>query len=446
MIITRKAISRRTMLRGVGATLALPLLDGMVPALAAVGKTAGRPVNRFGAVYVPNGMMMPSWTPAAEGAAFEFTPILRSLEPFRDHVLVLSGLNSKTWPGEKNTAHSKASTKFLTDSPPKATSGADLLAGTSMDQMLAREFASQTQLASLELGLESTDSAGSCDVGFSCAYSSTICWRSESTPLPMENNPRTVFERMFGDGGSTDPAARRARMQQERSILDSLLESVDRFQRGLGTGDRAKLSEYLEGVRDVERRIQNAETESVQELPVLDHPAGIPATFEEHAKLMYDLQVLAYQSDMTRVVTFMIGREFSGRQYPEIGVPDAHHPISHHAGDPAKIAGLAKIEAYHVRLFAYYLEKLRATPDGDGSLLDHMTIIYGAGMADSNAHTTLNLPMLLVGGGAGQFKGGRHLRYPAGTPLSNLHLTVMNSLGLHVDRMSDSTGMLDSIL
>jgi hypothetical protein len=446
MIITRKAIPRRTVLRGIGATLALPFLDGMVPALSALPKTAAGPPNRFGVVYVPNGIAMKYWTPAAAEGAFEFTPTLAPLEPFRDRLLVLSGLNSKQWPGEKSTAHAKASTKFLTNMPPKSTTGSDLHAGISMDQILAREFGSQTQLASLELSLESTESAATCEVGFSCAYSSTISWHSPTTPLPMENNPRTVFERLFGDNGSTDPAVRRARIQQQRSILDSVLQSVDRFQRGLGTGDRAKVSEYLEAVRDVERRIETAEAESVHELPVLDHPVGIPPTFEEHTKLMYDLQVLAYQTDLTRVITFMVGREFSGRQYPEIGVPDAHHPISHHAGDPAKIASLAKINAYHMRLFAYYLEKLRATPDGDGALLDHMTIIYGAGISDSNAHDPLNLPILLVGGGTGQRKGGRHLQYSTGTPLANLNLTVMESFGVHLDTFGDSTGMLDSIL
>jgi hypothetical protein len=439
MIVTKRAIPRRTVLRGVGAALALPLLDGMVPALAAVQKTAAKPTNRLGVVYVPNGVSTNSWRPTVEGAGFELTPTLTPLEPFRDRLLVLSGLDSKVWPGERSSAHTKASTKFLTNMPAKPTTGSDLHAGTSMDQVVAKEFGSQTQLASLELSLESTESAGACDVGFSCAYTSTIAWRSPTTPLPMENNPRTVFERLFGDGGS-DPAARRARMQQQRSILDSVLQSVDRFQRGLGKADRAKIGEYLEAVRDVERRIENAEAQSGQELPFLEHPAGIPATFEEHSKLMYDLQVLAYQTDLTRVITFMIGREFSGRQYPEIGVSDAHHPISHHAGDPVKIAGLAKINAYHMRLFAYYLEKLRATPDGDGSLLDHMTIIYGAGISDGNAHDTINLPVLLLGGGAGYFKGGRHLRYPNATPLANLNLTVMESLGVHLESFGDSTG------
>ena len=447
MILTRKAISRRAVLRGIGATVALPFLDAMVPSLYAAGTVAANPTNRLSVVYVPNGVMMPSWTPTAVGSAFEFSPILKSLEPFRNQMLVLSGLNSKPPApklGEGNGQHARASTRFLTDMPPKFATGSDLYAGISMDQILARQLGEKTQLASLELSLESTESAGACDPGFSCAYSSTISWRGPTTPLPMENNPRTVFERLFGDSG-TNPAAREARMEQQRSILDAVTGKVARLERRLGAGDRAKLNEYVEGVRDVERRIQNAEAQSVQALPDFAHPAGIPATFEEHAKLMFDLQVLALQSDMTRVMTFMIGREFSGRQYPEIGVPDAHHPISHHQGDAAKIASLTKINAYHVQMFAYYLDRLRATPDGDGSLLDHVTIIYGAGMSDSNAHDPLNLPIILAGGGGGRIKGGRHLRYPTDTPLANLHLTVMDGMGVHSDKLGDSTGTFDQL-
>jgi hypothetical protein len=449
MIITKKAIRRRTILRGLGATLALPLLDGMVPALTALAKTAAKPTNRFGAVYVPNGIMMQNWTPAAEGAAFEFKEILKPLEPFRDRLLVLSGLNSipPVILGGSNGGgvHARASTRFLTDIPPKVTNGSDLEAGISMDQVLAKELGRQTQLASLELGLESAESAGSCDIGFSCAYTNTISWRSPSTPLPMEYNPRAVFERLFGDGGTTDPLARVARMRQERSILDSVTEEAAGLGRRLSPGDRAKLGEYLEAIRDVERRIQNAEAQSARELPVVENPGGVPATFEQHAKLMYDLQVLAYQCDLTRVITFMVGREFSGRTYPEIGVPDSHHPISHHQGDPEKLAKLVKINTYHATLFAYFLERLRATPDGDGTLLDHMTIIYGGGMSDSNAHDFRNLPILLVGGGAGQLKGGRHIRYPKDTPLANLHLTLMDKFGVRVDSMGDSTGEIEQI-
>ena len=446
MIITRKAIPRRTLLRGFGATLALPLLDSMVPAFTAVARSAARPVNRFGVVYVPNGVgSLAAWTPSGEGRTFEFSQILKPLEPFRDRVLVMSGLNSKIWPGERSAPHARASTKFLTNIPPKATTGSDLLAGVSMDQTLAKELGRQTELASLELSLESTESAGACDPGHSCAYTSTISWRGPTTPLPMENNPRAVFERLFGDGGSTDPALRLARMQSQRSILDSVTQKVEGLQRGLGVGDRAKLGEYLESVRDIERRIHNAEARRVHDVAMMEHPAGIPGTFEEHAKLMFDLQVLAYQADLTRVITFMVGREFSGRQYPEIGVPDAHHPISHHMGDAVKIANVNKICAYHASMFAYYLEKLRATPDGDGTLLDHVTIVYGAGMSDSNAHDPLNLPVLLAGGGTGLIAGGRHVKYPSGTPLANLNLTIMDMFGVRVDNVGDSTGKIEQL-
>ena len=441
MIIFKKAIPRRTVLRGIGATLALPLLDGMVPALTALGKTAAKPINRFGVVYVPNGMIMPNWTPAAEGAAFEFTPTLGPLAPFREQLLVLSGLNCIPTPGRPGGAHAKATTRFLTDvSPP--TSETKLDAGISMDQIVARELGKFTQLASLELAIESGDTAGACDQGFACAYTNTISWRSANTPLPTQNNPRAVFERLFGDSGSTDRNVRLARMQRERSVLDSVIQEVAHLRGALGQGDGAKLTEYLEAIRDVERRIQMAEEQSGQELPVIEHPGGIPATFEDHVKLMFDLEVLAYQCDLTRVITFMMGREFSGVTYPQIGVPDAHHPISHHQNEAEKVAKVARINAYHVKLFAYLLDRLRSTPDGDGSLLDHMTMIYGAGIADSNAHSPFNIPLVLAGGGAGHLKGGRHIRYKD-MPLANLHLTLLDKLGVQWDRIGDSTGRLD---
>src|SRR3984893_10704687 len=441
MMISKKAIPRRTVLRGIGATLALPLLDGMVPALTALGKTAAKPINRFGVVYVPNGMIMPNWTPAAEGAAFEFTPTLGPLAPFREQLLVLSGLNCIPTPGRPGGAQAKATTRFLTDvSPP--TSETKLDAGISMDQIVARELGKFTQLASLELAIESGDTAGACDQGFACAYTNTISWRSANTPWPTQNDPRAVFERLFGDSGSTDRNVRLARMQRERSVLDSVIQEVAHLRGALGQGDGAKLTEYLEAIRDVERRIQMAEEQSGQELPLIEHPGGIPATFEDHVKLMFDLEVLAYQCDLTRVITFMMGREFSGVTYPQIGVPDAHHPISHHQNESEKVAKVAKINAYHVQLFAYLLDKLRSTADGDGSLLDHMTMIYGAGMADSNAHSPLNIPVVVVGGGVGQLKGGRHIRYQ-GLPLANLHLTLLDKLGVQWDRIGDSTGRLD---
>jgi hypothetical protein len=448
MIVSKNAIPRRTVLRGIGATIALPLLDAMVPALRAIAKTPARRASRLGIVYVPNGVprMAQHWTPAAEGANFELPSILEPLSPIRNRVIVLSGLNSTPPPtpaGQDPGLHARASTRFLTDVPPKFTTGSDLLAGVSVDQIAAREIGQETQLASLELSMESTESAGTCDQGYSCAYTSTISWRSPSTPLPMENDPRAVFERLFGDSGNTDPAERLARLARQRSILDSITDKASRLGRGLGPDDRAKLTEYLDAIRDVERRIQNAERQNTKELPIVDHPAGIPGTFEEHAKIMYDLQVLAFQTDLTRISTFMMGREFTGRQYPEIGVPDAHHPISHHQNDPDKLAKLLKINSFHVKLFGYFVERLQSIPDGDGTLLDHVLLLYGAGMSDSNAHDPRDLPILLAGGAGGRLAGGRHIRCPKGTPLANLHLSVLDMLGVELDRIGDSTGELD---
>jgi hypothetical protein len=442
MIITRKAIPRRMMLRGIGASLALPLLDGMVPALTALAQTPARPINRFGVIYIVNGMIMKDWTPAAEGAAYELTPTLGALAPYRDQVSVLTGLACVPTPGRPGGAHAKASTRFLTDvSPPTSETWLD--AGISVDQIIARETGQHTQFASLELAIESAETAGACDVGFACAYTNTISWRGASTPLPTENNPRVVFERLFGDSGSTDPKVRRARLAQDRSVLDSVIKEAAALQGSLGQGDRTKLVEYLDAIRDVERRIQRAEEQSSRELPLLDHPAGVPASFDDHVKLMCDLQVLAYQADLTRVITLMLGREFSGVTYPQIGVPDAHHPITHHQQEPEKIAKVAKINAYHVTKFAYLLEKMRATPDGDGTLLDHAVLVYGTGMGDCNAHDPRNIPLLLAGGGAGQLRGGRHIRYPKETPLANLHLSLLDKFGVTLDRIGDSTGRVD---
>ena len=448
MIVTKKAVPRRAVLRGIGATLALPLLDGMVPALTALSKTAAKPTNRLGVVYVPNGIMMEHWTPAAAGTAFEITPIVEPLAPFQDHLLMLSGLVNKeadAMPGEGAGDHSRGQGAFLTGVHPKKTEGADIQAGISMDQIAAKELGQYTQLASLELALESSDFVGSCDPGYSCVYESTISWRSPTTPLPMEHNPRAVFERLFGDNGSTDPAARVVRIREDRSILDAVTQTVARLQRGLGSRDRAKLTEYLEAIRDVERRIQKAEEQSARELPVVEQPAGVPTTYEEHAKLMFDLQVLAYQCDLTRVITFMMGRELSNRTYPEIGVPDAHHSVTHHQGDPEKMARVTNINTYHAKLFAYFLEKLRSTPDGDGSLLDHAMIIYGSGLSDGNMHAHNDLPILLAGGGAGQIKGGRRLRFSNETPLMNLHLTVLDKMGIPVESIGDSTGKFQQL-
>jgi hypothetical protein len=442
MLIFKKAIPRRTMLRGLGATLALPLLDAMVPSLTALQRTAAKPITRFGVMYVPNGMVMEQWTPATEGAGFELTPTLAPLTPFRDDLLVLSNLACVPSPGRPGGAHAKASTRFLTDiSPPTSETWLD--AGISMDQLAAREIGASTQLASLELSVESGETAGACDVGFACAYTNTISWLGPATPLPTENNPRTIFERLFGDSGSTDPNARLARLRQDRSVLDSVREEVGLLQGTLGQGDRAKLVEYLDAIRDVERRIQRAEQQHGTALPVIDHPAGIPSTYDDHVKLMCDLQVLAYQADLTRVITFMLGREFSGVTYPQIDVPDAHHPITHHQQEAPKIAKVAKINHYHVTQFAYLLEKLRSTPDGDGTLLDHAIMMYGTGMGDCNAHDPRSIPLVLAGGRSAQIKGGRHIRYAKETPLANLHLTLLDKLGVHLDKMGDSTGRLD---
>ena len=441
MFISRMAIDRRTVLRGMGATLALPLLDAMVPALTA----APKPVLRFGAVYVPNGIVMENWTPATEGSGFEFTRILKPLEPFRDRLLVLSGLSSVPPPWSRDT-HPRASTRFLTDVPPKPTRAlADLLAGTSLDQILARKLGHETQLASLELALESSDSAGTCSSAFSCAYTSTICWSSPTTPLPMEHNPRAVFERMFGEDGNVDATARRARSLEDGSLLDSVNEKMAELKRGLGIGDRAKLDEYFEAIRDVERRIQNAEQQTLRDPLSVQRAAGIPDTLEEHAKMMYDLFALAYQTDLTRVVTFMIGRESSGQTFPEFGIREAHHALSHHSNDPVKLEKLTKINTYHMTLFSQFVEKLRSIPDGDGSLLDHVMIKYGCGMSDGNAHDPLNLPILLVGGGVGSVRPGRKIQFAKDTPLSNLHVTMLDKFGLPVEKMFDSTGTLGEI-
>ena len=441
MIVLRKSIPRRTVLRGLGASLALPLLDSMVPALTARAQTAAAPVHRFGVVYVPNGMVMENYLPATTGPSFELTPTLQALAPFRSQATVLSGLNCVPSPGRPGGAHAKASTRYLTDiSPPTSETWLD--AGISVDQILANELGKETQLASLELAIENSDTAGACDVGFACAYTNTISWRSANTPLPMQHNPRAVFERLFGDAGSTDARARLARLRQQRSVLDSVREEIAGLSSALGPSDRGKLAEYLDSVRDVERRIERAESQSGRELPVLDRPAGAPASYEEHVKLMFDLEVLAYQLDLTRVITIMLGREFSGMTYPQIGVPDAHHPVTHHALEPEKIAKVAKINAYHVQLFAYLLERLRATPDGDGTLLDHITLMYGTGLSDCNAHSVTNVPVVLTGGGAGWLKGGRHIRYPD-VPLANLHLTLLDRFGIHWDKIGDSNGRID---
>ncbi len=439
MFITKKAIPRRVVLRGLGASLALPLLDSMVPAFAATQNSAAAPVRRLGIHYVPNGMAMKSWTPDTDGAGFELTRILQPMAPFHDRMTVVSGLNGVTSNGG---VHASAATRFLTGVRPTRSEN-NLRAEVSIDQLIARELGQKTQLASLELALDPGDVSGSCDIGFSCVYTSTIAWRDETTPLPMEHNPRAVFERLFGDTGTTDRDVRLTRLRKDQSILDSLTERVAELGRSVGVGDRAKIDQYLDSVRDVERRIQLAEAQSDREILTIDQPAGIPTTYEEHAKLMFDLQVLAYQTDLTRVITFMLARELSGRTYAEIGVPDSHHPTSHHRNDAMLYEKITKINEFHTSLYAYYLEKLASIPDGEGSLLDSTLLLYGAGMSDSNLHSNAALPLLLIDGSAKPVPGGRHVRYPDGTPLANLNLTVLDKMGVPVDQMSNSTGKLE---
>ena len=445
MFISKKYIPRRTVLRGLGATLALPLLDGMVPAYAAIRNTAANPIRRLGAFYVPNGMEMRAWIPKGDGREFEFSPILKPLEPFREQVNVLTGLCDNPavpLPGEGIGDHARASATWLTGVNIKKTEGLDIRAGTSMDQIAAKVLGKETQLASLELGLDSVETLGACDAGYSCAYTNTIAWRNPTTPLPMENDPRAVFERLFGSADSTDAAARLARIKQDRSVLDYVSERVAGLNRDLGSGDRNKLSQYLDAVRDVERRIQKAEEQSDRNMPLVEKPVGIPETFEGHAKLMFDLLALAYQTDLTRVGTYMLSREVSSRAYPEIGVPDAHHGTSHHQNDPMKLEKLAKINTFHINLFAYFVEKLRSTPDGDGTLLDHSMLVYGSGISDGNIHFHLDLPTVVVGGGGGRLKGGRHLRYGTDTPVTNLYVSLLDKLGVPVEKFGDSTGSL----
>ncbi len=436
MIVTKKSLPRRTFLRGTGVALALPLLDAMSPALTATAKTAANPVRRLGVVYVPNGMAMDSWTPTAPGTSLEvLPPILQSLTPFRDRLVMFSGLD-----GQKGgTSHGGASTKFLTGWPGK-TLEEGIEAGISIDQFAAKEFGQQTPLASLELALEAREITGSCD-GSNCAFYNTMSWTSATTPLPTEADPRVVFERLFGESGSTDSAARLASLRRNRSILDSVTVAVNDLARQLGPSDRGRIDEFLASLRDIERRIQRTEAQGDTELPTVVQPTGIPQSFEEHWALMSDLQMLAYQCDLTRVITLMVGHEFSGRTYPEIGVPEAHHPLSHHQNDPGKVASMAKLNTYHVSLFASYVEKLRSVSDGDGSLLDHTLLMYGAGMSDSNVHDQSNIPVLLIGS-PDQFKGGRHLTY-SHEPQASLLVTVLDKLGVRVERIANSRNKLD---
>jgi hypothetical protein len=443
MVITGKSIDRRTFLKGTGAAFALPLLDAMTPAFAV---PAARP-TRMGFVQVPNGIMnlKNEWAPKEVGD-LTLGPILQPLADFKDRLLVLSGLDSQQAAGlgfEIAGDHPRACTAWLTGTHAKMTAGADLKAGISVDQIAAKEFGKETQLSSLEVSLESADVVGSCEAAYSCAYFNTISWRDEATPLPMENRPRALFERLFGAAG-TDPKLRQALRREDSSILDAINQDAKRLRIKLGGPDRGKIDQYLDAVRDVERRIQKAEAQGDRDLPQMEGPGGAPSVFSEYYKLMTDLMVLAWQTDMTRVCTFQVGHEMSLRAYPELGFGDSHHSVTHHHGEQEKIAKVIQINNYHIKMLSYYLDKLRSTPDGDGSLLDHSMIMYGAALSDANLHLYVDLPILLVAGGVNGIKGGQHIKYPNRTPMSNLLLTMLDKAGVpNVTKLGDSTGKLE---
>jgi hypothetical protein len=435
--LTGHAIPRRTVLKGLGATLALPLLDAMIPT-GLRGMMAAERIHRFQTFYVPNGMAMQYWTPDIVGSGFELTPVLEPLAAFQDQMTVLSGIRAN-WV----QIHAGASGSFLTGIRRGGRTETEIIADVSMDQLLAREFGRETQVASLELSMDVPANAGACSSNLSCVYTHTLSWRGPEQPLPTEYNPRAVFERLFGDAGSTDRRAREERLYQQKSILDSVSDKLRALSREIGAQDQMKVEQYTEAIRDIERRIERAEDQIDVELPEFPVPEGAPADFEEHLELMLDLQLVAMQSDLTRVITFMLGKEQSARPYPQIGVPEAHHPLSHHNDQPELIERMSRINRYHAELFAKYLEKLRATPDGDGSLLDNMTILYGSGISNSTRHSGDNLPLLVMGGGAGTLRGGQHLHYEGEPGMANLLVTLMDKMGVHVDHIGASTGALD---
>jgi hypothetical protein len=438
MFISKTAISRRQVLKGAGAMFALPLLDAMVPALTHAAQTVARPQLRAGFVNIPHGVIMREWTPAAAGAGFEFTPILKPLEPFRDSLVVVSNLNR----AEVNSNHAVSSACWLTGVPPKRTDGPDFRVGVSVDQVIAKQIGQDTTFPSLEVATEDfTGLVGACDPGYSCAYMNTLCWQTETIPLPMEINPRIVFERLFGSGGTA--ADRLARMRTDRSLLDFVAEDLKQLEGAVGPGDRIKLDEYLGHVREIERRIQKAEQRARTDADVPNAPVGVPESYVDHVALLFDLLALALQTDQTRVFTFMMAREVSQRTYPEIGVTEPHHSISHHGNRPAAIEGHAKLNAYHVGMFAKFVERLRETPDGDGSLLDHSLLVYGSGMSDGNGHTGSPLPHVLVGGATGRMKGNRHIVTPENTPMANLLLAVSQKCGVEQDRFGVSKGAVE---
>ncbi|HKH70537.1 MAG TPA: DUF1552 domain-containing protein [Vicinamibacterales bacterium] len=443
MFITKKRLPRRTFLRSVGATLALPLLDSMIPARTLLAQTAAKPLPRLGFVYVPHGAIMDKWTPAAVGGGFEFTPILKPLEPFRDYVNVVSGLGHRA--ADTTAVHSLSPTTWLSGVRPKATQGVDAFAGVTADQVAAQLIGQDNPLPSMELATEDHSGLiGSCDRDYGCIYMNTLSWRTPETPLPMEINPRKVFERMFGQGGS--PSERLARIQEDRSILDAITKEASALQLQLGPSDRQTMNQYLENVREIERRIQRAEkSQGDADLQLPARPAGVPFDFEEHVALMYELMALSYQANITRVITFMVSREVSNRTYTQVGVTDGHHAISHHQNRAEKMAKNVLIQTFNVNQFKGFLEKLKAMPDGDGSLLDHTLLLYGSNMSNSNAHDHYPLPNLVVGGAAGKMKGGRHLKYADHTPMTNLLVTMLDKVGVKQESIGDSTGTLENL-
>ena len=441
MIITKKALPRRTFLKGVGATLSLPLLDAMVPAATALAKTPAKPVRRLGYVFMPMGCDITRWTPPGGEKLDKLSPILSSLEPVKQDVTIVSNLElANAYPG----SHATSNSAFLSAAKAKVTESTDYYLGTTADQIAARHIGQSTQLPSLEMAMDLLKLVGQCDNGYACVYQNNLSWSSPTTPLPAEAHPRIVFESLFGEGGTAKE--RRVALRERASLLDSVSEEITRLQRELGPADRAKLEEYLTAVREVERRIQTAESDGAKnQLPDLDRPLGVPASYADHARLMFDLQVLALQGDVTRVTTFQLARETSNRTYPEIGVPDPHHPLSHHGNNAEKVARMAKINSFHVSLFAEFVQKLKKTTDGNGSLLDHSLYLYGSGMGNPNVHDHTNLPTIVAGGAAGKMRGGRHIQYDKPTPLANLHLSLLNKVGVPVESFADSTGTVDEL-
>ena len=445
MIITHKHLSRRTVLRGIGASVALPLLDAMVPALTPARLSAAAPVKRLSVVYCPMGTYMKKWTPPTEGA-LELSPTLQALAAYKDRMVVLSGLDMQNADArDGGGVHSRIQPCWLTGMHAKRTEGPDMQVGISMDQVAARAIGGETQLASFELALETNDILGACDVGYTCAYTSTLCWRGPSTPVPMENNPRAAFEHLFGTSDSTDARVRMRDLRRNKSILDAVSSDMAKLKKTMGPMDQAKLDEYVDSVRDIERRIMRAEEQAEKDLPTMAQPSGIPTEFRDYATLMFDMNVLALQADLTRITTFMMARELSVRTYPEIGVPEQHHGLSHHQNLLEKLEKQAKLSMYHLRLFSHFLDRLAGTPDGDGSLLDHTLIFFGSGMSNSDLHLPYDVPTVVFGGPLYGVKGGRHVRHPKGTPLTNLQIALLDRMGVAVEKFGDSTGRIGGL-